>query len=220
MPVKQVFASLQKEEETLKRYEIEQPSLYKSNSFIPKQQLPIHSKAHEQTVWDNYGSPFRLKISRRQIEVYMLTRTPETFFSKFGDYYFPNEPLFVLDDFEGAWYGYDPTDIDDPHPIADSHSNTLLIQLNEKEYIWVGAMIKKITIPKNQKMKDFITDLGNNGVPESYLITSKRIIDLFSSQCIDLPNQKIKLHKLSMYMYKNHDQLKETKMIETIIERM
>jgi len=221
MPVRQILSTIQDERDTLKKYQINEPTLYESNSFIPRQKLPPRSKSHEQTVWDNYGSPYRLKINRETIEVYQRKETPKNLIHTFGEAYFPNDPLFTLKHFEGVWYGYDPTDIDDADPVADSHSNTLLIQFDQNTYMWVGAMIKSIKMAPGEKMVDFITDLGNSGVPDPILITNKRAIHLFMSTYIALSNhEKIKLHQLSIQFYMTNDSDKKTaENVTTLVER-
>jgi hypothetical protein len=121
-----------------------------TNSYVDKKSKKSKNSKNSKAVYlthDNYGRPFRV-IANHDIKIQKLN-------CKTHEY----EPLITYKKYKGYWKGYD----------KECPGNTILINLDNKNYVYVGGMSIRKFKPFN-KIIDYFSFVGNNDVPYPFAI--------------------------------------------------
>jgi hypothetical protein len=119
-----------------------------TQSYVSKHMLTQETK--KCYIHDNGGRPFKLMANDTGITIYK--------YNNFDIEYEPiyDEIVYELTDYSGFWEGYDTS-------CYEMHGNSVLIQVTDSDYIYVGWNIYKFST--NELIVDYVSPVGNNDVP-------------------------------------------------------
>jgi hypothetical protein len=143
------------------------------NSVTTEQSYIIH---------DNGGRPFKVVVNTEGIFVYRHDNEEYT------------NLLHHIVDYTGYWSGFDSS-------AYEMHGNSLLININNIEYIHIGYKIYKFTA--KDTIIDFISPVGNSDVPYPVAYGTEYVYFMLDYKCIkisDLYMTPIVANAENMYM--------------------
>lgn len=136
---KQIGGKRETWEQKVKKRSKEIANMKMTHSYVPHDKIK-HIATY--TVHCNGDRPFVVNVEQGVINILAGT----TSYKK----------IKQIKNFEGYWTGYDAS-------VYKEHGNTILIQINEHKYIYIGCDI--FSFRTNEKILDFISPLGNSDVP-------------------------------------------------------
>lgn len=113
---------------------------------------------------DNGARPFRVCVSQKQILVFR--RNPEIEDDKDIPEYYPTL-VAKFDHPKHVWIGTDEND--DPF----FRGNSILVQMNKQEFIFIGHLIYKFEIGPGEKVLKYKSRVGNSDVPYPFVKTNE-----------------------------------------------
>lgn len=136
-----------------------------TKSYLSKNDLTDEYKTYH--IHDNCGRPFQVKINNFKIQIQVVDCRP------FNDYFanyksnkkskivcpkvqYISEPIYEITDFEGYWYGYDPS-------AYKEHGNTLLVKIQKLKYLYIGPEI--FIFESKGPIIDFISTMRGSDMP-------------------------------------------------------
>jgi len=114
------------------------------------------SRTNKVFIHDNGGRPFKVLIHPSSIDIYAKENNKYQFFKKF--------------DFINIWVGKDNCNVE------FSNGNSILIELTQNNYLFVGMEIVSFTL--KYKVKDYYSPIGRNDVPYPWFIDEKNNVYL------------------------------------------
>lgn len=139
--------------------------LKKTNSYFTQKQLDDNKISHSFYTHDNGGQPFKITIENGNIII------SKNMYDKSDDI-----KLIELKNYVGIWIGYDATEY-------EFHGNSVLIKLNDDEYMFVGDTIYKFKT--SEEITEYISYIGNNDVPYPIAYSKNFIYHMLNHQYID-----------------------------------
>ena len=122
-------------------------------------------------IHNNGGRPFRVVASNQNVSIHkmaydhiMLVQYIET-------------DLYQFDNFAGIWVGIDNG--------YNFHGNSVLIELCEKRYIFVGGH-QIYEFETDTRVVEYMSPVGNSDVPYPYAITENKAYLMLEHKCVDL----------------------------------
>lgn len=141
---------------------------------------------------DNGGRPFKVVIDSNLVKVYDNIKNNKLLSLESLQVFIGESPRTPMTEFSGG-YG------------DDFKGNTILVEINDKEYVFIGDNI--FTFKTNNKIINYTSEVGNNDVPYPYAIDSEdNFYLLIESIILKIPIQN-RLDPYSYYYNRNkyHD---------------
>lgn len=135
------------------------------------------SKTKTYYIHDNGSRPFKVDVSNKGIMIYKHNKIiyeKKTY--TVYDTGYDQTPLLKLTKFKGYWSGYDSS-------FYKMHGNSLLIKINDNNYIYIGDSIYSFTT--KDKILDYISPVGNNDVPYPVCYGEHYVYFMVEKQYID-----------------------------------
>lgn len=127
---------------------------------------------------DNGGKPFKVKVSKSNVDVYVLNSEKEDDFTY--EHILNYKPLktFIGDSDEKkfAVHGY-------CYPPCDHVGNSILLEFSDK-YIHIGQNIFSFKTLNNNKIVDYCSPIGGNDVPYPYAVDSDGNVYLMTANVV------------------------------------
>lgn len=132
-------------------------------------------------------------------------------YNNYGNYPANDLQLELLKVFTiiNIWIGEDPAK-------KYNKGNSLLLQIKQNEYIWIGWKIVKFKLNQNEKIEDYVSPIGNSDVPYPYIVTNKNVYLMLEDVYVD--KKLLGTDYYSSY-YDNKPVSKPIKGLKTLIDR-
>jgi hypothetical protein len=193
-------------------------------SILKKRKIPFYKEPTLKDTYfihDHYNCPFIVKINKNStISVYARDTSidpPENYYktSNFKKYEYlytkcvytakpkkifigmsPKNSLTKLSKYYGKKYD----------------GNTIFLQLNNSEYVYIGWIIYKVSINKQKEIVNYISQIGYNDIPFPYAIDNDGMYYLFDANAIiDIPYE-LMMKDDNPYEIFHENKLKSVKM--------
>ena len=158
-----------------------------------KELISLNKKKHYFTL-DNGGRPFCVYIIGKKVIVYKETKNSDwKLKSRDKDYEFMWKWFHYLDLPENIRYtekiktfttkkiyiGKSPKN--EMTKFSAGHGekwdgNTILLELTGNKYVYLGETITEITLQKGDKVEEYWSPVGNNGIPWAFILGKKKCI--------------------------------------------
>jgi hypothetical protein len=140
-------------------------------------------------VHDNGGRPFQVHISTKpkKIEIYEQ--------SEFDEELEPTgwkKLVKRITNFQRVFIGNDPW-------LSGVKGNSILVQITDQKYIYIGWEIFSFTLPRGEKIKKYYSPIGNSDVVYPYAVTDKNTYLLI--EYVSIPTQMISANSRDPYDY-------------------
>jgi len=119
------------------------------NSYFTSTEI---KNTQDYRIHDNGGRPFKVLICNKAIEIYITK--PEPQYDEEQSY---NHMIKRYTKYKGVWIGYDSGD------GRPAHGNSILIQISDKEYVYIGSTI--YSFETDEKILNYVSPVGNSDVP-------------------------------------------------------
>ncbi len=134
-------------------------SMTKTNSYVPQDTLTSRRRIY--FIHDNGGRPFKFVANDTGIDIFTY---PDVEVGSDDDWFEKNKfnpnnytiHILTIPSFQGYWRGYDTS----PYMM---HSNSILVHLGPKRYIFAGLAVIQFTTKDN--ILDYVSYVGNSDVP-------------------------------------------------------
>jgi hypothetical protein len=111
-------------------------------------------------IHDNGGRPFKVIVTPIQCIVYGGKYDKELKESY-------DEIVLTLKKYKKIFIGQDPK-------ISSFKGNSILVQMTEEKYVFIGMEIYEFTVPKNDPILYYRSPVGNSDVPYPYAIAAEK----------------------------------------------
>jgi len=113
------------------------------------------NKSTKYNILDNGGNPFTVHVYKTQVEVYREN---------------DNKLIFTFDHPLKVWIGDSMS-----HDKGDD-GNSIVVQIKHDTYVYIGSEIYQFQLSDaKEKVVEYVSHIGNSGVPYPYLLTNKNI---------------------------------------------
>lgn len=146
----------------------------KSKSYFSKDKLTNRNKNY--LIHDNGGRPFKVVINNTGINIYTYVSDGYVEDESKMKY---NNLIYTITNFLGYWSGYDSS----PHNIPKMHRNSILIQIKENEYIYVGSEIYQFET--NDIILEYVSPVGNSDVPYPVAYSNEKVYFMLDNKFIN-----------------------------------
>jgi hypothetical protein len=114
-------------------------------------------RAKRYEIFDNGSRPFAVYVSSRLVSIYLLSEDGE------------ENQLMSFEHPKKVWIGQDIVE-------PKFNGNSILVRTTNTEYVFIGDHIYSFQLASpDEKVKKYISVVGNSGVPYPYLLTNKNI---------------------------------------------
>jgi hypothetical protein len=108
-------------------------------------------------IFDNGARPFAVYVRSRLVSIYLLSEDGE------------EKELMSFEHPKKVWIGQDIVE-------PKFNGNSILVRTTNTEYVFIGDHIYSFQLASpDEKVKKYISVVGNSGVPYPYLLTNKNI---------------------------------------------
>ena len=178
------------------------------------------------TIHDNGGIPFIVEVKDEMVSVYFAgPREYDEERDQYVEEYMPvKEQLIIETPYKKLWVGDNDLDLDHYEEGDIYAGNSILVQLHDSTYMYIGSEIYKFCTEEGDHINMFFSPIGRNDVPYPYAIGDRMAYFMLDRKAVSVDTIDVNGDAYRQFYEidesEEHEDIHDFKLVEQVQKRI